>query len=394
VIAGRRIVLGVCGGVAAYKAAYLTRRLIERGAEVRVVMTDSATRFVGPATFAALTGSRPTVGLFDDVDVSPHTRMGRWADAIVIAPATASTLSRLAAGQSSDALVATVLASTAPVLVAPAMHTEMWEHPATQRTMDTLRGDGYRIVGPEVGDLAGGDVGAGRMSEPDDIVDALDAMLGDGDLAGLSILISAGGTREPIDRVRYIGNRSSGKMGNALALEAASRGARVVLVTTAVHPDDPRIEVVDVETADEMAEAVWSRAPGCDVAIMAAAVADFRPSTQSDGKLRRAEGVPQVSLEPTPDILMGLTELGAVPTIVGFAAEAGSLDEAKAKAERKGVHLLVANDVARPGSGFGSDTNEVTLIRADGSATDLPLMPKRRVAAAILDAVLDIRGAS
>jgi phosphopantothenoylcysteine decarboxylase/phosphopantothenate--cysteine ligase len=394
VIAGRRIVLGVSGGVAAYKAAYLARRLVERGAEVRVVMTESATRFIGPATFAALTGTHPTVGLFDDVEVSPHTELARWAHAIVVAPATAATLSRLATGQSSDALVATVLASATPVLVAPAMHTEMWEHPATRRTMDILRGDGYRLVGPEEGDLAGGDVGVGRMAEPDDIVEALDAMLGHGDLDGLTILVSAGGTREPIDQVRYIGNRSSGKMGNALAEEAASRGARVVLVTTADAPVDPGIEVVHVETAEEMAKAVWSRARGCDVAILAAAVADFRPAGPLEGKLRRADGVPDISLEPTPDILMGLTAAGEVRTIVGFAAEAGSIDEAKAKAQRKGVHLLVANDIARPGSGFGSDTNEVTLIRADGSATELPLMPKREVAAAILDAVLDIRAAS
>jgi phosphopantothenoylcysteine decarboxylase / phosphopantothenate---cysteine ligase len=393
-IAGRHIVLGVTGGVAAYKSAYLARRLIERGAEVRVVMTDAATRFVGPATFAAITGHRPTLDLFEDPDTSPHTTLARWADAIVVAPATASTVARMSTGQSSDVLVATVLASTVPVVVAPAMHTEMWEHPATVANIATLRSFGYLVIDPEAGELAGGDSGVGRLADPEAIVDALAEHLGPGDFSGLRVLVTAGGTREAIDPVRYIGNRSSGKMGNALAVEAADRGASVVLVTTVPAPSHPAIEVISVETAQEMADAVWTSAAGCDVAIMAAAVADFRPTDPTNAKLRRADGVPSITLEPTPDVLAGLRDGGDVPIIVGFAAESGGLRGAKEKAERKGVALLVANDISSAGSGFGSDTNEVTLIREDGSVVELPLMSKRDVAAAILSTVLDIRDGS
>ncbi len=388
-LAGRQIVLGVSGGVAAYKAAYLARRLIESGARVRVVMTESATRFVGEATFGAITGEPPTLSLFEASDVSPHTALARWADAIVIAPATASTMARIATGLSSDALTATVLATTAPVVIAPAMHTEMWEHPATSRNLATLRGDGYVIIEPRTGELAGGDVGIGRLAEPDDIVRAIEGLFAAGAMSGMRVLITSGGTREPIDPVRYIGNRSSGKMGNALAIEAANRGATVSLITSAPPVDHPLIEVVPVETADEMAAAVWSRVEACDLAILAAAVADFRPSDPNASKIRRVDGPPRIDLEPTPDILKGVVESGSVPFVVGFAAESGSLEAATAKAAAKGVDLLVANDVARPGSGFGSETNEVTLIDRDGVSTALPLMTKARVASAILDAVLE-----
>jgi phosphopantothenoylcysteine decarboxylase/phosphopantothenate--cysteine ligase len=390
-LAGRHIVLGVSGGVAAYKAAYLARRFIERKAEVRVVMTDAATEFVGPATFAAITGEHPVTRLFGDDDVSPHTTLARWADAIVVAPATASTIAKLATGDTSNALTATVIASAAPVLVAPAMHTEMWEHPATQNNIEMLTSFGYGIVGPGAGDLAGGDIGFGRLVEPDDILDSVIDLLEPGDMDGLTVLISAGGTREPIDPVRYIGNRSSGKMGNALALEAARRGASVVLVTTAPHPDHPHIDSVVVESASEMANEVWRHADEADIAIMAAAVADFRPAEIMDGKLRRSDGPPEIRLEPTPDVLAGVRQHGDVSTLVGFAAETGSLDEVAAKAERKGVDLLVANDVSRAGSGFGSDDNEVTLIYADGTNKELPLMPKGEVARAVLDAVMELR---
>lgn len=393
-IAGRRIVLGVTGGVAAYKAAYLARRIIERGGLVRVVMTQAACEFVGPATFAAITGEHPTVDLFEDSDVSPHTSLARWADLIVIAPATASTIARIAHGQSSDALVSTVLASTAPVVVAPAMHTEMWDHPATRANIAALEGFGYDIVPPASGDLAGGDIGVGRLADPDAIVDAIETALGHGDMEGLSILVSAGGTRESIDPVRYIGNRSSGKMGNALAFEAAERGASVTLVTTVQPVDHPSIRAVIVETASEMSDAVLAESVGCDVAILAAAVADFRPAQQSTSKIRRADGPPAIVLEPTPDILITLRDSGHVPFIVGFAAESGELTEAKNKAERKGVQLLVANDISREGSGFGSDTNEVTLIQADGTVEELPLMSKREVASAILTRMLELRAGS
>lgn len=391
-IAGKHIVLGVSGGVAAYKAVYLARRLVERGAEVRVVMTESATKFVGPATLAAVTGSHPVLTLFGDADVSPHTALARWADVMVVAPATASTLAKLSNGDASNALVATALATTAPIVVAPAMHTEMWEHPATQKNISVLEAFGYEVVRPEEGDLAGGDRGMGRLADPDVIADIVGSALGKRDMAGVRVLITAGGTREAIDPVRYLGNRSSGKMGNALALEAASRGASVTIVTTAPAPSHPAITCVTVETAEEMADAVWTRSSATDVAIMAAAVADFRPKDPSGEKLRRDAGPPTISLEPTPDILAGLQERGEVGIVVGFAAETGSLEEAATKAKRKGVPLLVANDVSREGAGFGSDTNQVTLIHEDGSTTELPMMHKREVARAIFDAVMNLRG--
>lgn len=391
-IAGRHIVLGVTGGVAAYKAAYIARGLIEQGAHVRTVMTASAHKFVGPATFAAITGVDPVTDLFTDTDVSPHTTLAAWADAIVVAPATASTISKIATGQSSNALVATVLASTVPVVIAPAMHTEMWEHSATQTNVSTLSGFGYTIVPPESGALAGGDQGVGRLADPDVIVEAVNGSLGAGDLTGETVLITAGGTREAIDPVRYIGNRSSGKMGNALATTAVARGATVVLVTAAAPPDDlAGIEVVRIESADEMAEAAWTHATSCTIAVMAAAVADFRPSQTASDKLRRAEGVPSIDLEPTPDVLRGVNEISPRPFLVGFAAEVGSLAGAVDKTTRKGVDLLVANDISREGSGFGSDTNEVALITPDGETSSVPLMTKSGVAHAIWDKVVELR---
>ncbi|MFV1971879.1 MAG: bifunctional phosphopantothenoylcysteine decarboxylase/phosphopantothenate--cysteine ligase CoaBC, partial [Acidimicrobiia bacterium] len=342
---GRRVVLGVTGGVAAYKAAYLARRLMERGATVRVVMTEAAQQFVGTATFAAITGSEPVTDLFGNKDPSPHTTLGQWAEAIVIAPATASTISKLAVGESSNALIATVLASRAPVVVAPAMHTEMWEQPATKRNMETLRGYGYTIVEPERGVLAGGDVGIGRMAEPDTIADVMFSLFPAPDMVGMRVIVTAGGTREPIDPVRYIGNHSSGKMGNAIAEVAAERGASVLLVTAAEPPLETAIEVIRVETADEMAAAVWARASEMDVAVMAAAVADFKPRVTGSDKLRRAEGIPEIELVPTPDVLKGVHMTSPRPILVGFAAETGSVDGAVAKAKAKGVDLLVANDV-------------------------------------------------
>lgn len=390
-MAGRNVVLGVSGGVAAYKSAYLARRLVERGAEVRVVMTEAAAEFVGPATFAAITGTHPVVDLFDDVDVSPHTTLARWADIIVVAPATASTLAKIASGDSSNALIATVIASTAPVVIAPAMHTEMWEHPATQENVATLERFGYLLVGPEAGDLAGGDIGIGRLADPDTIADAAHAVLDGGPLDGTTVVITAGGTREPIDPVRYIGNRSSGKMGNALAVEAARRGASVVLVTAADAPTHPGVEVVAVETAADMAAATWEAAGSADIAIMAAAVADFRPSRSTDGKLRRADGPPELVLEPTEDVLAGVRERAPDAILVGFAAEVGDVARGIEKAQAKGVDLLVANDIATPGAGFGSDDNEVTLVYRDGTTKAFPLMPKYQVAAAVLDAVVELR---
>ncbi len=390
-LAGRRVVLGITGGVAAYKAAYLARRLVERGAVVRTVMTDAATEFIGPHTFAAITGTRPVVDLFDADDVSPHTTLGRWADAIVVAPATAATLARLANGLSDDSVSATVLATAAPVVIAPAMHTEMWMHPATVSNVERLESFGYHIVSPEAGALAGGDTGVGRLADPDRIADAVAGVLPGGPLTGVEVLITAGGTREPIDRVRYLGNHSSGKMGNAIAAAAARRGAHVTLVTAGPGIEHPRVTVVPVDTAAEMAEATWEMAEKADVAVMAAAVADFRPAKALDGKLRRSDGPPMIELEPTPDVLRGISEMTDRPFLVGFAAETGGIDEAVAKAQRKDVDLLVANDVTAPGSGFGTETNQVTIVLPDGSTDPWSLLPKSEVAERLWDRIAELR---
>ncbi len=374
----RRIVLGVSGGVAAYKSAYLARRLLEQGADVRVVMTASAQEFIGRQTLAAITKHPVLVDLFGGI--SPHTELGQWAELVIVAPATAHTMSKIAYGISGDALAATVLASDAPVLIAPAMHTEMWQHPATVATMAALRSAGHTIVGPEAGELAGGDVGYGRMAEPEDIVFAAKTILSGQPLGGRRVVVTAGGTREPIDPVRYIGNRSSGKMGHAIAEAAAQLGAVVTLVTSSGLPTPAGIERLQVETADQMANAAWQSSIGADCVILAAAVADFKPEVASDHKLRRIDGAPQISLTETPNVLAGVVAMDPKPFVVGFAAQTGSLEDAKRKATTYGVDLLVANDVAVAGRGFGTDTNEVTLMWPDGSTTDWELAPKTVIA--------------
>lgn len=381
---GRRVLLGVSGGVAAYKSVYLARRLIESGAEVRVVMSEAATRFVGPQSFAAITGRHPTTRLFDADTPSPHTEYARWTELIIVAPATAATLARLAHGLSEGVLATTLLAARAPILLAPAMHTEMWESPAVRRNLDLLADDGYHIVGPTSGDLAGGDTGMGRMSEPEQILAAASGLM-DASLAGLTVLVTAGGTREAIDPVRYIGNRSSGKMGHAIAVEAARRGARVELVTTSRLPAGSGVNVHLIESAQEMAEAVGKISP--DVAVFAAAVADFRPADPAPSKLARDDGPPTLELEPTPDILASVVERGDQIFTVGFAAETGGLERAKEKARRKKVDLLVYNDVGEEGSGFGVDTNRVAIVRADGSIEQWPLLRKSEVASRLWDVV-------
>jgi len=381
---GRRVVLCVTGGVAAYKSAYLARRLVEAGAEVRVVMSESATEFIGPQTFAAITGFQPISSLFEGDLVSPHTELGRWADLVIVAPATAATLGRLATGISSDAVGATVLATTSPVLLAPAMHTEMWEHPATIRNLEILRGDGYHMVGPEIGPLAGGDVGVGRVAEPDEIVDVASDILG-GEGKGRVVLVTAGGTREPVDPVRFIGNRSSGKMGHAIADEASRRGYDVTLVKTSELPADPSVKVVRVETADEMLEAVGGIDP--EIAVMSAAVADFKPRSSQTSKIARSEGLDSIELTATPDILASVVARDHRPFTVGFAAETGGVERAIDKAKRKSVDLLVYNDVSEPGSGFGTDTNRVVIIDKDGSTVDWPLQSKRQVAERLWDRI-------
>jgi phosphopantothenoylcysteine decarboxylase / phosphopantothenate---cysteine ligase len=393
---GKRIVLGVSGGIAAYKAIDVCRRLVDRGAYVIPVMTRGATRFVGEATFSALASERAHTSLFHDDDPIPHTRLGQSADAVVVAPATARLIGSYAAGISSDLLTATLLAvrEGSPVVVAPAMHTEMWEHPAVQENLATLARRGVTIVPPEEGRLAGGDVGKGRLAAPEAIVAAVDAALGAGrDMSGLHVLVTAGGTREPIDPVRFVGNRSSGKQGHALAAEAAARGAKVTLVTTVDQPVPPQADVVRVETAAEMEEAVRAAEASADVVVMAAAVADFRPARVAERKLKKQAGVPEITFEATPDILAGLgTRKRPGQTIVGFAAETDEVRQnAAAKLAAKGIDLIVANDVTAPGAGFEHDTNHVVIIDADGTEREVPLADKRAIARAVFDAVTQRR---
>jgi phosphopantothenoylcysteine decarboxylase/phosphopantothenate--cysteine ligase len=380
-LAGRRIVLGVSGGISAYKAVEVCRLLVGAGAEVSPVLTTDATRFVGALTFSALAGHPARVSLWDGPDPIPHTRLGQWAELIVVAPATARVLGAYAA-----------------------MHTEMWEHPAVQDNIARLRARGVGVVGPGVGRLAGGDEGAGRLADPPEIVAAAAALLahcGVGadlagrtqDLAGYRVLVTAGGTREPIDPVRFIGNRSSGKQGHAVAIEAAARGASVTLVTTASLPVPLAITVVTVDTAAEMADEVEARAAGSEVVIMAAAVADFRPKVVADQKMKKVDGPPELVLEPTPDILAGLgARRHPGQLLVGFAAETGSEGDLRSlaldKLRRKHIDLMVANDVSAPNVGFGHDTNAVLIVAADGSSIEVPMAEKGAIAGAVIDAVV------
>jgi phosphopantothenoylcysteine decarboxylase/phosphopantothenate--cysteine ligase len=394
VLQGRRIVLGVSGGIAAYKAIDVCRRLVDAGAFVSPVLTPDSLHFVTTTTFSALASEPARTSLWDSPEPSPHTTLGQNADLVVVAPATARVLAAYAIGLSDDLLVATLLATRAPVLVCPAMHTEMWEQPAVQANVATLRSRGVHVLDPAVGHLAGGDVGAGRLREPQEIVAEVERILGaTQDLAGLHLLVTAGGTREPIDPVRFVGNRSSGKQGHAIADEAAARGARVTLVTTADRPTGPGVEVVRVETAAQMEDAVLSRSDGADVVVMAAAVADFRPKAAADDKLKKADGVPEIVLEPTTDILAALGQRKRPgQTLVGFAAETSDLvANAGDKLARKRLDLVVANDVSAPGVGFEHDTNAVVLIGPDGMRDDVPLSDKRAVARAVLDAVVRTR---
>lgn len=389
---GRRVVLGVSGGIAAYKAIEVCRRLTDAGATVSPVLTPEALHFVTTTTFSALAAEPARTSLWDSPEPSPHTTLGQRADLVVVAPATARVLAAYAVGLSDDLLTATLLATRAPVVVCPAMHTEMWEQPAVQANVATLVARGVHVVGPAEGHLAGGDVGRGRLAEPADIVAACASVLAgtSGDLGGVRVLVTAGGTREPIDPVRFVGNRSSGKQGHAIADEAAARGASVTLVTTTSRPVGPGVEVVAVETAEQMEAAVVARAARADIVVMAAAVADFRPKAVADQKIKKADGVPEIVLEPTPDILAGLGRAKRPgQTLVGFAAETRHLDaSAAAKLTGKSLDLVVANDVSAPGAGFEHDTNAVRIISASGLVQDVTLSDKRAVARAVLDAVV------
>ncbi|MGI8809561.1 MAG: bifunctional phosphopantothenoylcysteine decarboxylase/phosphopantothenate--cysteine ligase CoaBC [Acidimicrobiales bacterium] len=388
-MSGRRVVFGVCGSIAAYKAVEVCRRLVHAGAHVSPVMTADATRFLGPATLSALASEPVHDSLWSDADPIPHTLLGRSADVVLVAPATATLLAKYVAGIADDLLTATLLATRAPVVVCPAMHTEMWEHPATVDNVARLRRRGVVVVEPGVGRLAGGDKGAGRLAEVEEILAAVDRVLTPQDLAGRTVLVTAGGTREPLDPVRFLGNRSSGKQGEALALEAAARGATVTLVTAAERAVPPGVETVRVGTAAEMEAEVLSRAGGADVVVMAAAVADFRPKAVAEEKLRKVDGLPEIVLEPTTDIL---AELGRHKRpgqlLVGFAAETGDVRiRAGDKLRCKHLDLMVANDVTVPEAGFGHDTNVATLLDPAGNTTEVALTTKRELASIVLDVV-------
>jgi len=384
---GRSVLLGVTGGIAAYKSATLARLLRERGADVHVVMTEGATRFIGPDTFAALTGNPVHTGLFEQTESVLHVRLAREAHVAVVAPATANVIAKLALGLADDLLSSALLEYRGPLVVAPAMHSGMHAAPATQTNLETLRARGVSLVGPVEGPLAAGDTGMGRMSEPEEIAGAVEAAVGAGDLAGRHVLVTAGPTHEPIDAVRFVGNRSSGRMGYAIASEAAARGAAVTLVSGPTHlPDPPGARVVRVETAAEMRAAVGLVAEDADAVVMAAAVADFRPADPSTAKLKKDAGPPEVRLEPVADILRELGERRGHRVLVGFAAETSDVEAAgRAKLEGKNLDLLVANEVGRPGTGFDAETNRAAILSRAGDDQPMRDWTKRELAAAIVD---------
>ncbi len=388
------IVLGVTGGIAAYKAADLASKLVQAGATVDVVMTEAATRFVGPLTFQALTGRPVHIGPFRLLEQTemPHLSLAQRAHLLVIAPATANTLAKLAHGLADNLLCAVALATRAPLVLAPAMDTDMWDHPATRENLEVLRRRGAWIVGPGEGRLASGRIGRGRMAEVGEILGTIRLVLGrDGPLAGKRVLVTAGGTQEPLDPVRYLGNRSSGKMGYALAQTALDRGATVILVTAPTAlPAPVGAKRVEVRTAEEMCDAVLAAVPECDILVMAAAVADFRPAEVVGQKIKKEAAGLTLRLERTPDILAEVAvereRSGRPSLVIGFAAETEDLlRHARAKLEAKRLDLIVANDVSSPDSGFGADTNRVILLDRHGLEQALPLLPKEEVAGRIWD---------
>jgi phosphopantothenoylcysteine decarboxylase / phosphopantothenate---cysteine ligase len=390
----RRVLLGVTGGVAAYKSAHLTRLLVVAGADVTVVMTDAATRFVGPDTFAALTGNPVHTSLWERPGDVIHVRLARDTDVAVVAPATANVLAKLAHGLADDLLTSTLLEYRGPLVIAPAMHTGMWEHPATQRNIETLIARGARVVGPESGPLAHGDSGPGRLAEPEEIAMAVEVAFGGtavvGELEGRAILVTAGPTYEPIDPVRFLGNHSSGKMGIAIATEAAARGARVELILGPGTVAPPAgVDLTRVTTAEQMREAVRARTDGADAVVMAAAVADFRPKATAEEKLKKDRGAPDLVLEPTPDILAELGEArrpGQV--LVGFAAETEHVEASgREKLTRKHLDLLVANEVGRAGTGFGADTNHAAILSTGEDGVGLRDWTKGALAEAVVDRI-------
>ncbi|KFG07615.1 MULTISPECIES: bifunctional phosphopantothenoylcysteine decarboxylase/phosphopantothenate--cysteine ligase CoaBC [Streptomyces] len=393
-----KVVLGVSGGIAAYKACELLRRLTESGHDVRVVPTDSALHFVGAATWSALSGNPVSTEVWESVHEVPHVRIGQAADLVVVAPATADMLAKAAHGLADDLLTNTLLTARCPVVFAPAMHTEMWEHPATQENVATLRRRGALVIDPAVGRLTGADTGKGRLPDPGEIFEVCRRVLARGvaepDLAGRHVVVTAGGTREPLDPVRFLGNRSSGKQGYALARTAAARGARVTLIEANTGlPDPAGVDVVRIGTAVQLREAVLKAAPDADVVVMAAAVADFRPDTYATGKIKKKDGqepAPLV-LVRNPDILAEISADRPRPgqVVVGFAAETDDvLANGRAKLARKGCDLLVVNEVGERKT-FGSEENEAVVLGADGSETPVPYGPKEALAETVWDLVAD-----
>lgn len=394
-----RVVLGVAGGIAAYKSALLLRLLREAGHDVRVVPTTAALEFVGKVTWEALSGQPVTTSVFEGADAVEHVRIGREADLVIVAPATADMLARAAAGLADDLLTATLLTTTAPVLMAPAMHTEMWQHPATASNVATLRARGVHVLDPDDGRLTGADSGPGRLPEPETIAAAALALVTEAqparDLAGRRVAVSAGGTREPLDPVRFLGNRSSGRQGIAIAVEASRRGAQVTLVAANVDRAliPAGLEVQHVETTEQLQRAMTALAEDADVLVMAAAVADYRPATVADAKVKKDGGSLRLDLVENPDILAGLVA-AARPgqVVVGFAAETGDasgsvLDHGRAKARRKGADLLAVNAVG-VGTGFGDVPNAVVILDADGDVVAEARGSKADVARGLVDAVV------
>ncbi|GAA2248585.1 MULTISPECIES: bifunctional phosphopantothenoylcysteine decarboxylase/phosphopantothenate--cysteine ligase CoaBC [Kitasatospora] len=393
----RRVVLGVSGGIAAYKACELLRRFTESGHQVTVVPTAAALHFVGEATWAALSGRPAATETWERVHEVPHVRIGQQADLVVVAPATADLLAKAAHGLADDLLTNTLLTARCPVVLAPAMHTEMWENQATQENVATLRRRGVIVLEPAVGRLTGVDTGKGRLPEPEQLFEACRRLLARGglerDLAGRHVVISAGGTREPLDPVRFLGNHSSGKQGYALAATAAARGARVTLLSAnATLPDPAGVDVVHVSTALQLREAALKAVLDADAVVMAAAVADFRPAEYATGKIKKVDGVdqPPITLVRNPDILAELSADRARPgqLVVGFAAETDDvLANGRAKLARKGCDLLVVNEVGG-GKAFGQDTNAAVLLGADGAEVAVPDGPKEALADRIWDEVV------
>ena len=394
---GRRILLGITGGIASYKTAWLARLLTQAGAEVDVVMTRSAQEFIGAVTLQALTGRAVHTELFGSAHALDHIKLARAADLVVVAPATAEFLARASHGHADDLLSACLLATEAPVLLVPAMNDRMWAHAQTRRNVEHARELGYRIVEPDSGPLAAGEgSGPGRMPEPETILAHVGRMLEPrGALDGLRVVVTAGPTREPVDPVRYISNRSSGRMGVEVAAAAWRRGAVVQLIAgpmTVAPP--PGLHVVEVETTEEMAAAVAAALATADVLVMAAAPADFRPAHVAEAKIKKRSAPEQVELIPTPDILLATRDArkpGAI--IVGFALETNDVvSNGRGKLAAKELDLIVVNDATETGAGFGVETNRVTILSRGGTREDLPLMPKREVADAILDRVERLRG--